>query len=177
MAEVWKQIIVEEVIYNYEVSTQGRVRNMKTGRVLKSRPNNWGYHVVGIVNEGKQSWFSVHRLVALHFIENDDVVNKTQCNHINEDKNDNSVDNLEWVTPSDNLNHGTRTQRAVASKSKPIYYVDNESGVAVVYPSATSAELDGYSKVCISNCCNPNLKQKTHKGKEWRNVGGANKNE
>lgn len=171
--EQWKQINANGKIYDYEVSNQGRIRNMKTGRILKSRPNNWGYHVVGLRHEGKQDWYSVHKLVALHFIENDDVENKTQVNHINEIVCDNCVENLEWVTPKENLHHGTRTTRSVASNSKPVYYIDEESRVAVVYPSSTCTELDGYSRSGVSQCCNPNCKAKTHKGKEWHYVGGT----
>lgn len=119
--EQWKQIIINGEEWNYEVSNlDGKVRNTKTGRILKQSKNNKGYCIVCLHKNGMQKGFSVHRLVALMFIPNSNP-EKTQVNHIDENKNNNSASNLEWVTPMENMHHGTRTQRiADAKKGKPL---------------------------------------------------------
>jgi|DEB0MinimDraft_4_1074332.scaffolds.fasta_scaffold67134_2 hypothetical protein len=86
MQEIWKTI---EEFPKYEVSSQGKVRNIKTGRVLKTSLNNKGYKQV---NLGKS--LLVHRLVCLTFLPN----KSETVNHIDGDKFNNNVSNLEWCT-------------------------------------------------------------------------------
>lgn len=92
---------------NYEVSNLGNVRNRKTGRVLRPGRQKDGYLLVGLCKDGKEKKFLVHRLVATAFISNPD--NKLQVNHINGNKTDNRVENLEWNTDSENQKHSIRT--------------------------------------------------------------------
>lgn len=95
--EKWKDI--EGYDGAYQVSDLGRVRSKKYGdwRVLKPSRNTNGYLQVGLWKDGekKEKKFRVHRLVAQAFIDNTDET-KTLINHINEDKTDNRVSNLEW---------------------------------------------------------------------------------
>ena len=100
MAELWKQI---EDYENYEVSTHGRVRNKRTGRYLKFDLSNCGYYRVTLCKNNKPRKFSVHRLVAQAFVE--PVVGKELVNHKDSDKTNNRVENLEWVTCSENFIH------------------------------------------------------------------------
>ena len=106
--EQWKQIEGYEV---YAVSTDGRVKNVKTGRIMKQHKNHKGYWILGLTKNGKQKSFRVNRLVALAFIPNDNPQEKTEVNHIDENKDNNCVDNLEWVSPKENMNHGTVQER------------------------------------------------------------------
>lgn len=101
MVEQWK-----EFVYTYEISNYGRVRNNKTGNILKPRINDNGYLQITLSLGGrnKKHTFKIHRLVAQLFIPNPD--NLPQINHIDGDKLNNRVDNLEWCDQSYNIRHG-----------------------------------------------------------------------
>lgn len=88
---------------NYIVTKDGRVYNKKTHRFQKQNLTVNGYYTVSI--RGKRR--HVHRLVALCHIPNPD--NLPQVNHIDGNKTNNNVNNLEWVTPQENINHAIRT--------------------------------------------------------------------
>ena len=92
--EKWKRIKGMD----YEVSTEGRVRNL-SGKILKQKTEN-GYKRIGLYKGDKQMFFRVHRLVAAAFIPK--VRNKEQVHHINHIRHDNRVENLQWVTGEEN---------------------------------------------------------------------------
>lgn len=121
---------------NYEVSTEGQVRNKKTGLILKGYCGTWGYLRVNLYTNGKATSKLIHRLVAEAFVPNPD--NKSDVNHINEIKTDNRVKNLEWMTSKENNSYGTRIERVVASNSIPIYTLYPD-GTDEYFPSATIA--------------------------------------
>ena len=137
---------------DYEVSDGGEVRNVKTKHVLAQQLNNRGYARVFLMDGGRKSCVLVHRLVAKAFCANSDPERKTQVNHINEDKTDNRASNLEWVTPSENINHGTGRDRRSASQSLPVVMVFK--GMSVVFDSAQDAERrTGIPAKSIQKCC------------------------
>lgn len=86
----------------YSVTSDGRVWSHKRAKFLKACPNSRGYYVVTLRGHGK-STKSVHRLVADAFI--DYVDGKDQINHIDGDKSNNAVSNLEWCSSSENHRH------------------------------------------------------------------------
>ena len=90
---------------NYEVSTNGQVRNRTTKKILKGRLSKNGYLQVSIKIDSTQKFCNryIHRLVALHFIQNPN--NKREVNHIDGNKENNTLSNLEWVTSSENQKH------------------------------------------------------------------------
>ena len=90
---------------NYEVSTNGQVRNRTTKKILKGRLSKNGYLQVSIKIDKTQKFCNryIHRLVALHFIQNPS--NKREVNHIDGNKENNTLSNLEWVTSSENQKH------------------------------------------------------------------------
>ena len=118
--EIWKPIEGYEGLY--EVSSYGRVRSLdryvKTcyeayklhkGKILSPAKDKNGYLKVHLCCNGKHNIIRVHRLVCKAFIPNPD--NLPEVNHKDEDKTNNSVDNLEWCDRSYNISYGTRTER------------------------------------------------------------------
>lgn len=87
----------------YEITKNGDVRNSKTGKVLPGSITNSGYRTVHIDHYDNPEF--IHRLVAETFIPNDDPIHKTDVNHKDGNKLNNSVDNLEWISRSDNVKH------------------------------------------------------------------------
>ena len=89
------------------VSNMGNVISYRSGEPypLKLSLNNWGYPRVGAVPGGQY----VHRMVAETWLDNPNPNYYTEVNHINGDKTDNRVENLEWVTHSENVYHAMRT--------------------------------------------------------------------
>ena len=136
MEEIWREIDGYE---SYMVSNMGNVMNITTGKVLKSHNNGRGYlHVMLYDKNHKGRTIMVHRLVAKAFIPNPE--NLPQINHIDECKTNNCVENLEWITSEDNINHGTHNIRVGMNNPnrKPIYSV-NSIGEIIFYDSARDA--------------------------------------
>lgn len=97
MKEYWVDLKEDP---RYEVSNLGNVRNKKTGRILKPNLNRpGGYQRVNI--QGRHKY--VHRLVADSFFDGDH--DKLDVNHIDGDKTNNALPNLEWCTRKENLRH------------------------------------------------------------------------
>ena len=144
--EKWKQIKGYEKIY--EISDKGRVRSEKrkgySGGVLSLlNIDSSGYNRVGLSKDKKRTQFSIHRLVAEAFILNPK--NKPEVNHIDENKNNNCVNNLEWVTSLENKNH---------SLSKKVFQYDEKGNFIKEWNSANEASRNGFTQSAITNCCN-----------------------
>ena len=112
MTEIWKDIKGYEGLY--QVSNMGRVKSFNyknTGKegILNGSKNKRGYKIVHLCKNGKANHYLVHRLVAIVFIPNPN--NYPEVNHIDENKTNNYVDNLEWCDGKYNLNYGTRNKR------------------------------------------------------------------
>lgn len=88
---------------DYSVDTNGVVYSKK-GKPLKYSVNYRGYQIINFYINHQRKGFGVHTLVAKQFIPNDDP-NKTQVNHKDGNKQNNSIDNLEWITPLENVRH------------------------------------------------------------------------
>ncbi|MGM1462396.1 NUMOD4 domain-containing protein [Bacillus cereus group sp. BceL310] len=100
--EIWRDIEGYEGLY--QVSNLGRVRSLKKNKmIMKPFVNEEGYLRITLLKDRKKNNLRVHRLVAKAFIYNKD--NKPEVNHINAIKSDNKVNNLEWVTPKENMKH------------------------------------------------------------------------
>ncbi len=113
MTEVWKDIDGYEG--EYQVSNLGRVRSLKSSIVLKPMVATNGYLVVCLWKDNVQRKYCIHRLVALAFIPNPE--NLSDVNHIDEDKKNNVVSNLEWCTHLYNMNYGN-VRKLISERNK-----------------------------------------------------------
>lgn len=109
--EKFKQICINDKYIPYLISSYGRIfsinyRHRKNSCIkLKTKIDDDGYEFIVIHYDNISYGFEVHRMLANMFIENDDPINKTQVNHIDGNKINNYIFNLEWVTPKDNILH------------------------------------------------------------------------
>lgn len=173
MEEIWKDI---EGYEGYEVSNLGRVKSLdyrRTGaeRVLKPAYSGNGYLFVNLYKDGKEKKHYIHRLVAAAFIPNPH--NLPEINHINEQKEDNRVENLEWCTQEYNRNYGTRNERVAKAFSKPVLQLTLDGELMREWPSTHEAHRQGgYNQGTISACCRGI--RNTHKGYVWKYKAAAN---
>ena len=163
MEEIWKAIAGYEG--KYQVSNLGRVRSIPrtekdsmgrrhrtNGGIRKLTLSPSGYLVVNLWKDHKGSHKRVNRLVAEAFIPNPN--NYDVVNHKDEDKINNHVYNLEWMTNADNLRYGTRTERAATSNQKDVIQMSAEGEVIAEYHSIKEAsEKTGINKAGIAMNC------------------------
>lgn len=158
--EEWK--IIDE-FPKYSISNKGRVMRNETGYIKKNTLSKTGYYVVGFSDNGKTRVRLVHRLIANAFIEVDDPM-KDCVNHIDGDKTNNSILNLEWVTKAENNRHAIEI--GLYNANKPIFSENVETGEIEFYFSAREAERKtGVDYRQISDTCLG--KQKTAHGFRW----------
>jgi hypothetical protein len=101
--EIWKTI---KSAPNYEISSNGSVRNTKTGTMLKIATNNHGYHLVCLSYKNKRQTAYIHRLIAEAFVATELDMRTSVVNHIDGNKSNNTIENLEWATHAENTYHG-----------------------------------------------------------------------
>ena len=163
--EIWCPVKNYESLY--EVSDKGRVKSIGYGkeRILKPLRNTCGYLQVCLCKNGEHKMYLVHRLVAQTFTPNPQ--NLTEVNHKDENKENNSVHNLEWCDSKYNNNYGTRTQRQSEKLSKSVLQY-TKSGVFVrEWKSMKDVQRNlNYSQGNISSCCNG--KCKSANGYIWK---------
>lgn len=151
---IWQELMENN---KYEVSDTGLVRRKDSGHILNGCITS-GYRSVKLTFENsKQQRFYVHRLVAEHFIKNPDPKNKTFVNHIDGNKLNNNVNNLEWVSPRENnLHHYQMIKNEVRKKktfekSIPVIQYDLQHNKIAEYTSISQAhKATGVSVVQIA---------------------------
>lgn len=160
MIIMWKRI---DGYDNYEVNELGQVRNSNTGRILKPNKNARGYWYVVLSKKCKLKTLRVHRLVALAFLPNTD--DKPEVNHKDANKDNNNVENLEWVTHLENIKHAIDLGLSKPSISVVQYTIDGE--YIAEYESITKATKAVNGKdINIKKVCDGIWKQ--HKNYIWR---------
>lgn len=169
MEELWKDVVG----YNgkYQVSNRGSVRSLSYAgqgicKLRKLEITSRGYCQLSLYIEGVRKVHSVHRLVAEAFIPNPG--NLPEVNHIDENKSNNYVENLEWCTRKYNVNYGTSSKRSAISQSKAVIAMNDEGEIMHKFLSTAEAGRNGFHQTRVSACCNK--LQKTHKGLYWEYV-------
>ena len=168
--EQWKTI---EDYPDYEVSSFGRVRSkdrkitqlghknyyerVMRGKVLQPRRQNAGYYVVQLCMNGKKKAVTIHRLVAAAFIAG----NGNDVNHKDGNKTNNNVENLEWVTRSENITHAYRTL-GHPKRCKAVVCIDTGEEFASI---KEAAQAKGVNPVSIGH--NIKGRNKTAGGYTW----------
>lgn len=184
--EEWRDVVGYEGLY--KVSNLGRVKSLKRQSAIfyqKGTPCTYtvkekicrqsivmGYLVVHLSKNNIKEQCKVHRLVAIAYIENKH--NLPQVNHLDENKLNNMLDNLEWCTSKQNNNHGTRnkrlseTQRNDVKKSKKVLQYSINGDFIKEWDSICDAERAGYDRKGISRVCRGVKHYNTSNGYIWK---------
>jgi len=162
MTTVWKKILDT----SYEVSDKGEVKNA-SGKILKYVKNDDGYHRLTINHTPKiRKSYLIHRLVAFAFIPNPE--NKQFINHKNGKKDDNRVENLEWVTNTENIKHMHKNLNP-KKRGQAVLMYDSEGKLLNEFVSAAEAERKtNINKTTIRQCCQKKPNRKTAGGYVWK---------
>lgn len=172
--------MVNDIDYNgrYMISTFGNVLSMvdaiKSGKanpapidgVLLGQSIQRGYLTVCLSLNGQWKNIKVHRLVAIHFIKNDDPDGNLLVNNKDENKLNNIVTNLEWCNNKYNLEYGTAMLRRAASQTKPFVQFTLDGIPVKIWFRAGDAFACGFNQSCVCDCLNG--KRKNHGGYLWK---------
>ena len=173
--EIWRTAVYDDILYEglYKVSNLGRILSLNyrnTGKpgLMNPSKDRGGYLHVVLSKNGKPKTCKVHRIVAQTFILNPD--NLPEINHIDEDKTNNRVDNLEWKSHKDNCNHGTRNERVAKTQingktSKKVLQFTLDGEFIREWPSTMECKRNGFNQGNIVSCCNGKLPH--YKGFRW----------
>lgn len=191
--EIWKDFpkIYEDCQFHegYEISNYGRLKAKENSNrnafykgkahICKTGLNRCGYECIRITFRGKSKTFTIHKIVAIAFVDNPS--SYKEVNHKNEIKTDNRADNLEWCTRSYNMKFGTGVKlgkkRMLESaffqnKMKPVNQYDMDMNFIRTFASMSQAAKSIGSKTVsdIKNCCIG--KQKYAYGYKWKYANG-----
>lgn len=155
--EIWKDVNGYEGLY--QVSSLGNVKSVRNDRVLKPCIHKLGYASVMLYKNNRPKRYNIHRLVATAFLDNNN--HYDLVNHIDENKSNNKVDNLEWCSREYNMRFGTARRRMSekrgheARNKKSVLQIDDTGTVIKVFESITQAAREiGTSRTSISQSCN-----------------------
>ena len=162
--EIWKDVVGYEGLY--QVSSFGNVKSKKN-KLKYLTPLEGRYLKVRLYScLGKWTSYTIHKLVAQAFIVNNE--SKPHINHINGDKRNNMVDNLEWCTPSENCKHRFHALKIPMPEWKKRPVIAFKDGKEIYFNSLESAKSMGFQPAAISGVIKG--KHKQHAGYKWRNA-------
>jgi hypothetical protein len=156
---------------NYEINKFGVIKNKITKKTLKNILNTTGYYMVNLYNEGKKKAIYIHRLVGITFLSNPK--NLPEINHIDGNKLNNNIENLEWCTRKENSTHSYKLglQKSKRGKENPKHKSVHQYSLNGVLLKTWGCVMDIERELCfkngaISNCCLG--KSKTSHGFVWK---------
>lgn len=165
MREIWKSVKGYEGLY--EVSNTGNVKSLSKNKILNPCLHKKGYMFVTLTKNKKTKHKYVHRLVADAFIENK--LLKTQVNHIDGNKTNNKVENLEWCTDEENTKHAYESGLREMKVCVEVEMFSCEGEIISKFNSMSEASRKtGINMGNISRCCNGHCK--TAGGYVWKKV-------
>lgn len=149
--ELWKDVLGFEQFYQVS-NVGGKIRNKRTGVVLKPGEMKNGYVKVTLCDGTKKQQRTVHRIVAEAWVPN--TKNLPDINHIDEIKTSNNAANLEWCDAKYNSNYGTAKYRNSLKQGSPVRQYTMAGELIAEYPSTKSAAIQsGLNQARIYGCC------------------------
>lgn len=175
--EIWKD--VKDFQGVYQISSLGRLKSFKinpNGYITSQKNSKGGYLSVVLISGKKIKYTRIHRIVAKHFIDNPE--RKKQVNHINGIKSDNRVENLEWVTPKENVAHAINMNPNILKginnynnrRRVPILQFTLNGNFIKKFPCGTEASIE--TGVCERNIYQVAAKTEYKKGLTRKQAGG-----
>lgn len=166
----------------YEVYEDGRIWSYKTKRFLKPGTTKKGYQQVALSNnEGKIKWYRLNRVV-YEAVSGEPIPEGLQVNHIDENKANNRFENLNLLTHKENMNFGTRNERASKAISKAMKNntkiskavgAFKDEKIVMAFPSTKEAGRNGFDQGAVAACCRNCFNRKgnnVYKGYTWRYI-------
>lgn len=178
--EIWKPVVGFEE--KYAVSSLGRVKNIVTGKLLKPYYNDHLRYEKVKLYKGEKAEIRkikfIHRLVASAFL-GDMSTHGMQVNHIDGNRRNNRLENLEWCTASENIKHAYRTGlfdegkiQSAKKRSIPVEQLSMDGVLVKTWDSMSDASRGlGLDVSNISNCCKGIIKSTG--GYKWRKTNSG----
>lgn len=166
---VRKRIDEAKQIPNYSnylvLPNEGLIYSLKRNRYVGCKLKDGYWQCTLSANNGE--WKTgVHRVIWIAV--NGDIPEGLEVNHIDENKSNNSINNLNLLTRKENINFGTHNERVAKALSKPVGAF-KDGKLVMDFSSMAEAQRQGYKSGNICNCCR-GIRYKTYKGYEWRYI-------
>ena len=170
--EIWRTAVYDGIVYEglYKVSNLGKILSLNYKNTGKSKlmtpfQEKNGYLRVGFWKNGEYKKCLVHRLVAFAFLPNPE--NLSEINHIDQNKENNRVENLEWCDRKYNNNYGSHNERNAKARingklSKRVLQLSLDGYLIKEWESTAKCGRNGFSQGAVAACCRG--ERKTHKG-------------
>jgi len=158
--------IANEYLKYYDITKDGKCINKKTNYIKKTFISNSGYERVSLWINGKNKKFSIHRLVAIKYLENPN--NYKYINHKDGNKLNNNVENLEWCTVQENTKHAYENNLIKPKTTKVVQYSKNMEKIKEWNSIKEVEESLKINHANIVTVCNQKTNRKYAGGYIWR---------